>query len=131
MVRPIYRRRLTDFEGKFHSVHEQIVDLTSRIRALSLDVAAIRVSKDKADAQATLLEDFRSQLNEDLAKVKFELDELTKYGESVSARLGEVRGELSQLYRSNKALSRELAALNAQMTEEIEQRTRSATARAQ
>lgn len=129
-VRPIYRRKLTDFEVKLHGVHEQIVELNGHIRALSLDVAAIQKSKERADAQATLLEDYRSQLTEDLGKVKFELDELTKYGTAVAGRLSEVRGELSQLYRSNKALSRELAALNAQLTEEIEGRTRSSTARA-
>lgn len=128
-LRPIYRRRLVDFELKLHGVHSQIVDLDSRIRALTLDVASIQASKDKADSQATLLEDFRTKLSDDLAKVKFEVAELTKYGDAVATRLAEVRGELSQLYRSNKALSRELAALNAQMTEEIEQRTRAATAR--
>jgi hypothetical protein len=128
-VRPIYRRRLTDFELKLDGVHSQLVDLDSRIRALTLDVASIQASKDKADSQATLLEDFRTKLSDDLAKVKFEVAELTTYRDAVAARLTEVRGELSQLYRSNKALSRELASLNAQMTEEIEQRTRAATAR--
>ena len=129
-VRPIYRRRLNDFELKFSGVHTQIVELDGRIRALSLDIAAIQTAKTKADAQAVLLEDYKSKLTEDLAKVKFELDELTKYGGAVAARLTEVRGELSSLYRSNKALAREMAALNAQMTEEIERRTREATARA-
>ena len=39
--------------------------------------------------------------------------------------------ELSQLYRSNKAISRELADLTARLTEEIEAaRTREATAHA-
>ncbi|HEX5104019.1 MAG TPA: hypothetical protein VFV87_09430, partial [Pirellulaceae bacterium] len=129
-VQPIYRRRLTDFELKFHGLHSQIVEINSRIRALSQDVAAIQTSKAKADAQATLLEDYRAKLTADRDKVKFERDELKKYSEAVAGRLSEVRSELSQLYRSNKALSRELAALNAQMTEEIEQRTRAATARA-
>ena len=128
-VRPIFRRRLIDFELKFHAVNTQIVELNGRIRALSLDVASIQASKTKADRQATLLEDYKTKLNDDLTKVKFELEELTSYGDSVAGRLGEVRAELSNLYRSNKALSRELAALNAQMTEEIERRTREATAR--
>jgi hypothetical protein len=129
-VRPVFRRRLSDFELKFHAVNSLIVELNGRIRALSLDVASIQASKAKADRQATLLEDYKTKLNDDLAKVKFELQELTTYGGAVATRLGEVRAELSNLYRSNKALSRELAALNAQMTEEIERRTREATASA-
>jgi hypothetical protein len=129
-VRPIYRRRLNDFELKFTGIHAQIVELNGRIRGLSLDIAAIQTSKTKADEQAMLLEDYKSKLTDDLAKVKFELDELSKYGGALATRLTEVRGELSNLYRSNKALAREMAALNAQMTEEIERRTREATARA-
>jgi hypothetical protein len=129
-VRPIYRRRLNDFELRYHAVNSLIVELNGRIRALTLDVASIQASKAKADSQATLLEDYRTKLNDDLAKVRFELDEMTKYAGAVATRLGEVRAELSQLYRSNKALSRELAALNAQLTDEIERRTRSATASA-
>jgi len=130
LVRPIYRRRLTDFELKFHAVHSQVVELNSRIRALSLDVASIQASKAKADSQAALLDDYKAKLTDDREKVRFELAELTTYGKSVAARLSEVRGELSNLYKSNKALGRELAALNAQMTEEIERRTRAATASA-
>jgi hypothetical protein len=129
-VRPVYRRRLNEFELKFNGLHAQIVELNGRIRALTLDVAAIQTSKAKADAQAVLLEDYKLKLNDDLAKVKFELDEMKQYAGAVSTRLAEVRGELSQLYRANKAAARELAALNAQMTEEIERRAREATARA-
>jgi hypothetical protein len=130
IARPIFRRRLNDFELKFHAVNTQIVELNSRIRALTADVASIQASKAKADRQAMLLEDYKTKLNDDLAKVKFELTELTGYAASLTNRLGEVRTELSTLYRSNKALSRELASLNAQMTEDIERRTRAATASA-
>lgn len=127
-VQPIYRRRLNDYELRFHGIHSRIVEINDRLRTLSLDLAAVSASKDKADQQAALLEDQRTKLTDDLAKVKFELAELSKYGDSVTTRLTEVRSELSQLYRSNKALSRELAAINARLTEEVKRRVRESTA---
>ena len=56
--------------------------------------------------------------------------ELKKYTTALSGRLTAVQSELSQLYRANKAISRELAELTARLTDEINRRTREATARA-
>ena len=68
------------------------------------------------------------KLAADKEKLINERDEVGKYRDSLAARLAEVQTELSSLYRSNKALSRELAAINARLTEEIDARTRAATA---
>ena len=77
---------------------------------------------------AALVEDYKAKLTDDLAKVKFERDEMTNYRQAVETRLGEVRAELSQLYVSNRKLAAELAALNTKMTKEIDERAKSSTA---
>jgi hypothetical protein len=122
-VQPVYRRRLNDFELRFHGIHGRIVEINDRVRLLNLDLASINASKAKADEQAALQDALKAKLLADKAKLDFEKAELTRYGDALAARLAAVRGELSNLYRSNKALSRELAALNARMTDEINRRT--------
>lgn len=128
-VRPIFRRKLNDYELRFHAIHRRIVEINGRLQALALDKAATEVAIAKAAEQETALQDLKTKLTEDVDKVQFELAELTKYSESVTARLTAVQAELSMLYRSNKALSRELAETSARLTEEIDRRTREATAR--
>jgi hypothetical protein len=124
----VYRRTLVDFDTKFRLIYARYADLNTRIAALTLDMQAVQASKDRADAQATLVEEYKTKLTDDLAKVKFELTELTNYGKALAGRVGEVRGELSQLYASNRKLSAELTALNTELTEQIERRARGATA---
>jgi len=128
LVEAVYRRTLVDFDTKFRLVYARYAELTTRIAALMKDIQAVQASKDRADAQATLVEDYKAKLTDDLAKVRFEYDEVKKYRESLDSRVAQVRAELSQLYVSNRKLSAELTELDAQMTKEIERRTREATA---
>ncbi len=124
----VFQRTLFDFDTKFRLAYLRFVELNNRIGALTLDIQAVQAAKDKADAQAALVEDYKTKLADDLAKVRFELDEMTKYRTSLESRVGEVRTELSQLYVSNRRLAAELAALNTEMTERINRRAREATA---
>lgn len=129
LQKKIYRRKLTDYERKFHSINERIVELNGRLRQLGLDNKAMLDSIAKAEQQLALVEELKAKATEDLGKVKYELTELTKYKESLASRLTEVQAELSQLYRANKAVGQELARLTDELTNEINRRTREATAR--
>lgn len=124
----IFRRKLTDYERKFRSINEQVADLNSRVRQLGLDKKAMESSSEKAEAQRLLVEELKAKVAADLAKVNYELTELTKYKDALQSRLTASQTELSQLYLANKALGRELARRTAELTEQIEQRTREATA---
>ena len=127
-VRPIYRRQLIDFDKKFTLIHARMVELQDRLASLKQDLDSIVASTAKADEQIKLLTDYKTKLEADQAKVAYELAEITKYSGALSSRLGDVQGQLSVLYRSNKALSRELDDLNTRLTNEINRRTREATA---
>jgi hypothetical protein len=128
LEKKIYRRKLTDYERKFRSINEQIADLTSRIRQLDLDNKAMLSATEKAEQQRVLVEELKTKATADLAKVNYELAELTRYKDALQNRLTAVQTELSQLYLANKALGRELARLSAELTEQIDQRGRQATA---
>jgi hypothetical protein len=128
LVRRIYRRRLNDYELRFHAIHARMMELASNLRTVALDKAAIEASTAKALEQERVLKEFQTKLDDDIAKAKFERDELGKYSDALAARLATVQGELSQLYRSNKALSRELAETSARLMEENERKTKAATA---
>jgi len=127
-AKPIYRRKLNDYERRFHAINERNTEINGRIRQLDLDNKAMIAATQKADAQRAQIEELKSKVTDDLAKVKYELAELEKYTTALNGRLVAVQSELSQLYQSNKAISQELSELTARLTEDINRRTR-ATAR--
>lgn len=128
LVKKIYRRNLTDYEREFHAVNDRITQINSRLRQLDLDNKAMLAATAKADEQSKLVEELKGKVNDDLSKVRYEVSELEKYATALRDRVTGVQSELSQLYLSNKALSRELDRLTADLTEQIERRARAATA---
>jgi hypothetical protein len=126
--KPMYRRRLTDYERRFHAINEGITDINGSLKQLDLDNKAMIASTQKANEQRALVEQLKAKANEDLAKVKYESGELEKYLARLSGSLAAKQTELSELYQSNKTINRELSELTARLTDEINRRTREATA---
>jgi hypothetical protein len=129
LEKKIYRRKLVDYERQLRSINERVAELNSRIRQLDLDNKAMVASTQRAEEQQKLVEELKSKASADLEKATYELTELTKYKDALQNRFAEVQTELSQLYLANKALSRELARLSAELTAQIDARSRQATAR--
>jgi hypothetical protein len=128
LVRRIYRRRLNDYELRFHAIQARMIEIAGHLRTIQQDKAASEAFTAQALVQEKELKDKQTNLDDDIAKAKFERDELNKYSAALAARLATVQSELSQLYRSNKALSRELAETSARLIEENERKTKAATA---
>jgi hypothetical protein len=128
LEKKIYRRRLTDYELEFHSINERLSEINGRVAQLKLDDAAMLATTQKAEQQRTLVEELKAKVVADLERAKNDSAELEKYKNALAAQVATVQNELSQLYRANKALGRELAQLSAQLTDEINRRTREATA---
>jgi hypothetical protein len=129
--KPIYRRRLNDYEFAFNAIHRRMVALDQRVKDLNRDIATIKDAEARSQSQITAQTEAVTKLNADIAKVTYERDELAKYTTALEARVNEVKNALSKLYAQNRALSRELAAITARLTEEADRRTREATAMAQ
>mgnify|MGYP003398490179 CR=1 FL=1 len=105
-----------------------MIEIAGHLRTIQQDKAASEAFTAQALVQEKELKDKQANLDDDIAKVKFERDELNKYSDALAARLATVQADLSQLYRSNKALSRELAETSARLMEENERKTKAATA---
>jgi hypothetical protein len=127
-VKKIYRRKLSDYERRFRAINDRVSELNGRIAQISLDDKAMQAATAKAEEQRVLIDELKAKVNDDLAKVKYEVAEMEKYTSALSGRLTSVQNELSQLYRANKAIGRELADLTARLTEEINRRSQGATA---
>jgi hypothetical protein len=129
-VRRIYRRPLNDYERLFRSVNAQLIAINTEGLQLQQDSAALQAAVDKAAEQQKLVEDLKAKAEADLQKVTAERDGLRKYQEALAGQLAAVTENLSQLYRSNKVLARELSEVSARLTEEIDRRTREAVGEA-
>lgn len=123
-VRLLYYRRLHDYQRSFHLAYQRTTELVNRLKDLQRDIDTIKLATDKANLQITMHEADKMKLAADLEKAKFEQAELDKYAQSLTAQLGLVRSQVNQLYRSNKALSKELTEITARLTNEINTRTK-------
>jgi hypothetical protein len=128
-VRVIYRRRLNDYELKFHSIYGRTLEINGRLRQLDIDDKTTIATMAKANQQATLVEELKTKLTDDLTKAQFEQTQIDAYLKAVEAQLAARRTRLSELYGSNHALAAELTKQNEVLTKEIERRTREATAK--
>jgi hypothetical protein len=128
LEKKIYRRKLTDYEREFHAVNHRLNEINGRLAQIKLDSSAMLASTQKAEQQRALVEELKSKVTADLQRIKSDASELETYKNALATRVAAVQNDLSQLYRANKALGRELAQLSAQITDEVNRRTREATA---
>jgi archaellum component FlaC len=126
--KPIFRRRLNDYEFSFNAIHRRVLALDQQMKDLSRDIATVKEAEAKSQSQITAHTEAVEKLSSDITKVTYERDELTKYTSTLDARVNQVKAALSKLYAQNRALSRELSAITAKLTEEADRRTREATA---
>jgi prefoldin subunit 5 len=124
----IFRRKLNDYENAFASINRRIVEIRAAAARADQHLADLKVAIDKANEQIRILEGKKTMLNDDLTKVAHERDELSKYRDKLHNQLTEVRAELSRLYGSNLQMQKDLKAASDRLTEEIDRRTREATA---
>lgn len=128
-IRPIFRRKLTDYEQKFHTIYLRTLDLAGRVRQLTQDDKTTLATTTKANQQIVLVDELKTKVTDDLAKAKFEVAEVGTYSEALEAQLNAIGTKVNELYRSNKAIGAELAKINADLTKEIDRRTRESTAK--
>ncbi|MFO0884243.1 MAG: hypothetical protein U0894_08655 [Pirellulales bacterium] len=72
----------------------------------------------------------KTKLTADKDKLTTERDGIARYADKLGKQVASVRDQVNKLYRSNKLLSQELVELTTRMTEEINRRSKDATAMA-
>ncbi|ADB19368.1 hypothetical protein Psta_4727 [Pirellula staleyi DSM 6068] len=127
-IEPIYQRRLNDYEGGFELAARKAKMLADTIANMQRDIDTIAAATAKADEQIAQLDSVKTKLTADLAKVAYERDELGKYQVSLTTQLNKTRADLSRLYLSNKELNRQLVEINNSLQQEVDRRTKEATA---
>lgn len=129
-VRNIYRRNLVEFASRLRTIHRRKLELDQLTARVNREIATLTAANTKAEEQITLQTEYKRLLDEDLAKVTFERDSISRYGSSLFRELTETNNSIRNLYAANHALNLELKKLTADLTEEIDRRTREATAAA-
>ena len=124
----IFRRQLHSYENAFATITRRIQEIAAEITRVERHLAELQAANEKALAQITLQEAEKAMLLADVAKVKHEGTEVGKYRETLQNKLAETRSELSRLYKENLQLGQELKAVSDRLTDEIDRRTREATA---
>lgn len=118
-IEPVYVRKLNDYEHGFRLVGRLMAQLAEDIFSAKRDVAETERANQRILEQTQAREKEREQLKADLAKMEYERDQITQYHERLEAKWGDLRTELSQMYRQNYLLMQELVQLDQQLTEAI------------
>lgn len=126
----IYRRQLNDYENAFATISRRHREVAAEIARADQHLAELQGALAKANEQIRIQEAEKAMLEADVAKVTYEGKEVGKYRDALAAKVQETRTELSRLYSFNKKLRDDLKATSDRLTEEIDRRTREATAAA-
>ncbi len=129
-VEPVFRRQLHDYEAELQRIHHRMVDTANRIAAITDAKNTVETAQKSAEAQAIQVEAVRTRLVADKEKLTAERDGVTRYADKLAKQVALVRDQVNKLYRSNKQLTQELAEITTRLTEEINRRSKDATAMA-
>lgn len=128
LVEELYYRPLNDFSFMFHQRYSRIEEIKTRLKEVARDIDAIKRSDTEVEKQIALKMEERNKLKGDINAAKYELASMTTYHGDLENQLAAVRNQCNEFYRTNKKLGQELTELNARLTEEINAKTRAATA---
>lgn len=125
---PFYVRSLRDYEESFHDVQAKFIKRNEDIRRAQRDVAALNVAVRKTQEQIAYRQEERSKLTTDSDKFTVERQKVSDLAATLEAQKSALQQELSQLFKTNLALTQQLAAIDSKLTEEINRRTASVVA---
>ncbi|MFO7906665.1 MAG: hypothetical protein ACQESR_00305 [Planctomycetota bacterium] len=121
-IGPIYVRSLRDYEEAFHNIQRRFIQGKQDIAEANRNIERLETAISKAQEQVAYRQGEQEKLEED--ETGFDRDN-TKMGQLVDAleaQKAALSQELSDLHKTNLALSRQLAIFSAKLTEEINRR---------
>lgn len=128
LMGPVYVRLLNDYEFEFHQIASRLRSLDELISDVQRDTALITKADEQTNEQIRYRQRERAALQEDRANFQKELQVVTNYAQQLQQKHDSMLAEMSRMYRSNLLMEQELERINREMTEEIDRRTRAATA---
>ncbi len=124
-IGPIYVRSLRDYEEAFHSIQERFIKRTEDSRRVQRDIANLNTTIQKTQEEIAYRQSEREKLKSDqtgFARDNTKMDTLLAALETQKSTLS---NELSNLFRTNLALSQQLTVYSDKITEEINRRAAS------
>ena len=118
----IYVRQLQDYEFFFHDVQRQRTSFEDENRTIQKDTRLLENAKVKADTDIAYRQEELERLDEDLGKFVYEQQQITQYRQAVDQRYVDILKELSGLYRTNRRLATQLAAISQRIEAAADQR---------
>ncbi len=121
-IERIYVRQLQDYEFFFHDVHRQRTLFEDENRTIQKDTRLLENATFKSDADIAYRQEELERLDEDLENFVYEQQQITQYRQAVDQRYSEILNALSGLYRTNRRLSNQLAAISQRIENAADQR---------
>jgi predicted transcriptional regulator len=128
LIEELYYRPLNDYSFMFHQRFSRIEEVNTRLKEIARDMANLKKANTEVEKQIAVKTEEKAKVQSDLNAAKYELASVNKYHADLVKELAAVRNQCNELYRTNKKLGQELAEINAKLTDEINAKTRSATA---
>lgn len=125
---PYYVRPLRNYEDAFHMTQENLVACYAGIGRAKRDTKALNDAIQGTQLERAYRQEERSQLESDRGKTDMVRTQITKLATSMQNFKQSLQEELSDLFRTNLALSQQLTQLDQRLTKEINRRTAEATA---
>jgi hypothetical protein len=129
-VKSVYRRSLHDYERFFRQAFFRHRELDESLARAKRDADTMIAMKVKAEEQVATYQAEKLKLEQDLVGFRTEQNETTAYLQALTTQWEKTRARLSELYRTNDALTQELTQIQTRLAQEINRRALEATAEA-
>ncbi|MFO0904605.1 MAG: hypothetical protein U0939_16490 [Pirellulales bacterium] len=126
-VRDVYRRELKDYAASFHEIAVRMSYLSDRIGEVTRQTEVLVEAQKKAQKQIDYRTQEKAKLEQDLAKFQAEGAAVTQYAKQLESAVNATRARANELFKSNLALSNELAQLQQRLADEINRRATEST----
>lgn len=121
-IGPVYVRSLRDYEEGFHDIQRRFVQGKLEIAKSNRNIESLKSAISAAQKQIAYRQGEQDKLKEDQGGFERDSKKMAQFLDTLNDQKETLRDELSELHRTNAALSKQLAIYSAKLTEEINRR---------
>ncbi len=124
----VYMRSLYDYEYLFREIYNRIVLLNEAEQLVARNQATLNVTVTTTESDIAYRAAEKEKLEADLAGFREELNAISRYASALEAKLSEVKERARVYFAKNNQMEAYLDEMTKKLTDEIDARTRAATA---
>lgn len=122
-IGPVHVRSLRDYEDAFHNIQRRFVQGKDDIAQAQRNIDSLKTAISKAQQQIAYRQEEQGKLEEDQTGFDRDTEKMNQLVSGLQSQKSALTKRLSELHKTNLALSQQLAAYSAKLTEEINRRT--------